>query len=139
MLDVEYEDYSYKPRPWPSEAPYPSHEAWHYFMHPEDCGTSAELKEILPIRVKGCITSHCRAFGMHIDERYSVLAIFIPAFIVVLLTLGAALWFIPLWLNRHPDDLVNATVPVMMALTVVGILVQLLASLLIFRWTASES
>ncbi|KAI9732723.1 MAG: hypothetical protein M1818_007457 [Claussenomyces sp. TS43310] len=40
--DPEFEDYRYMPRPWPSETPYPSHEVWHYFMHPEDCGTSMD-------------------------------------------------------------------------------------------------
>lgn len=90
---------------------------------------------MLPIRVKGPIVPRSRAFGMHVEERYSVLAIFAPVFVLFLLTVGATLWFIPLWLNKHPDDLQNATVPIMVAFTVVGLLVQLLVSLLIFRWT----
>jgi hypothetical protein len=103
-------------------------------MHPADCGTSTDLNKMLPIRIKDA-TSRIRAFGIHIEERYSVLAIFIPAFIMVLLTLGATLWFIPPWLNDHPGDLQNATVPVMVAFTVVGFFVQFFVSLLIFRWT----
>jgi len=133
--DPEFEDYYYRPRPWPSETPFPSHEVWHYFMHPEDCGTSTDLKEMLPTRFKGPIVSRSRAFGVHIEERYSALAIFIPAALMFLLTLGATLWFIPPWLKEHPDDLQNATVPIMVAFTVGGFFIQLVVSLLIFRWT----
>ncbi len=133
--DPEFEDYRYRPRPWPSETPYPSHEVWHYFMHPEDCGTSTDLKEMLPTRFKGPIAPRSRAFGVHIEERYSALAIFIPASFMFLLTLGATLWFIPPWLKEHPDDLQNATVPITVAFTVGGFFIQLGVSLLIFRWT----
>ena len=135
MGDPEFEDYRYRPRPWPSETSYPSHEVWHYFMHPEDCGTSTELKEMLPTRFKGPIPSRSRAFGVHIEERYSALAIFIPSSFMFLLTLGATLWFIPHWLKEHPDDLQNATVPITAAFTVGAFFIQLSVSLLIFRWT----
>jgi hypothetical protein len=136
MSDPEYGDYRYSPQPWPSGVPYPSREVWHYFMHPADCGTSRELNKMLPVRVEDATTSRIRAFGIHIEERYSALAIFIPASVMVLLTLGSTLWFIPAWLKNHSGDLQNATVPVIVAFTVVGSLVQLSVSLLIFRWTS---
>jgi hypothetical protein len=103
-------------------------------MRPADCGTSTDLNKMLPVRIKDAAT-RTRAFGVHIDERYSVLTIFVPALVMVLLTLGATLWFIPLWLSNHPGDLQNATVPVVLSFTVVGFFVQFFASLLIFRWT----
>lgn len=104
-------------------------------MHPEDCGTSTEFQEMLPTRSKGPIVSGSRAFGVHIEERYSALAIFIPAAFMFLLTLVPTLCFIPSWLKEHPDDLQNATVPIMVAFTVAGGFIQLVVSLLIFRWT----
>jgi hypothetical protein len=83
--DPEFKDYRYRPRPWPSETPYPSHEVWHYFNHPEDCGTSTDLKEMLPTPFKGPIAPRSRVFSVDIKERYSTLAIFIPAFLMFLL------------------------------------------------------
>lgn len=106
-------------------------------MYPEDCGTSSDLKDMLPTRLKGSIAPRSRAFGMHIEERYSILAIFIPALIVVVVTLGATLCFIPYWLKEHPGDLQNAAIPITVAFTVVGILLQLLISPLLFRWANS--
>ena len=136
-VDPEYDEYFYSPRPWPLETrPYPNSELWYYFKNPEDCATATKLNKKLPARISNIIASDARAFGIHIEERYSALAIFIPALTLLLLTLGATFWFAPLWLNNHPGDLQNATVPLMAAFTVVGVFVQLLVSLLIFRWTS---
>ncbi|KAF4996921.1 hypothetical protein FDECE_12244 [Fusarium decemcellulare] len=135
--DASDPEYRYSPRPWPFEVPYPSRELWHYFMHPEDCGTSTEMNQMLPIRVSDAIPHRIRAFGIHIEERYSVLTIFLPAFLMILLTFLATLWFIPAWLKNHPHDLQNATVPITLTFTVIGCFIQLLVSLLLFRWTST--
>ncbi|KAI0405371.1 hypothetical protein F4802DRAFT_180002 [Xylaria palmicola] len=133
--DPEYPEYQYQPRPWPAGALYPNNEVWHYFENPGDCGTSTYLRDVLPVQTAGGIGSRKRAFGLHIEEAYSAWAIFIPAFVVVLATLAATLWFIPRWLRGHPDDLQNAAVPVTVVFTVVGSVLQILVSLVIFRWT----
>lgn len=114
---------------------YPSGEVWHYFSNPSDCGTSTDLRSVLPVRIKGMIASRARAFGMHVEEAYSIWAILIPSCVAVLATLGATLWFIPHWLRGHPDDLQNATTPIQVVFTVVGCLVQIFVSLIVFRWT----
>ncbi|TGJ88493.1 hypothetical protein E0Z10_g353 [Xylaria hypoxylon] len=132
--DPEYSEYEYQPRPWPAGAPYPSNEVWHYFENPVDCGTSSCLSKILPVRIAGGIASRGRAFGIHIEEAYSIWAILIPSCIVVLATLAATLWFIPQWLRSHPDDLQNATVPIAVVFTVIGSLLQIIVSLVVFRW-----
>ncbi|KAK8848930.1 arginyl-trna synthetase [Apiospora arundinis] len=135
--DPEYPEYSYQPRPWPSDQFYPSNEVWHYFSHPSDCGTSDALNRVLPVRVKGTLDSHARAFGIYIEERYSVWAIFLPACVAIGITLAATLWFVPQWLSTHPDDLQGATVPTMLVSSVLGSLFQAFFSLLVFRWTHS--
>ena len=86
------------------------------------------------MRTKGTIASRARAFGIHVEEAYSIWAILIPSCVVVLATLGATLWFVPHWLRGHPDDLQNATIPVQVVFTVFGSLVQIFISLIMFRW-----
>lgn len=134
-LDPEYGDYCYKPQPWPADTPFPRNEVWHYLNHPEDCGTSIYAKDMLPIRTKGPIASHTRAFGMHLEERYSILAILLPSFILALLFLAPTGWVVGYWLHGHPNDLQNAVVPVNLAVSVFTLLINAHISLLIFRWT----
>jgi hypothetical protein len=74
---------------------------------------------------------------MHLEERYSILAIILPAFILLLLTLVPCTWFFPFWLANHPDDLQNASVPVNVAMSVLALVMNLPISLLIFRWTVT--
>jgi hypothetical protein len=112
---------------------FPNGEAWYFFMHPEDCGTSKALKEMLPKRKKD--VSNPEIYGLYIEQRHSVWQIFIPAFVVIVLTLGATLWFVPAWLKEHSGDLQNATVPLFLALAVVGLILQLSISVIIFRWS----
>ncbi|KAJ2999064.1 hypothetical protein NUW58_g123 [Xylaria curta] len=133
--DPEYIEYRFQPRPWPTGALYPSNEVWYYFRNPDDCGTSTDLNQILSVRIQGRLGSRARAFGIHIEEAYSVWAILVPSFVVVSVTLAATAWFIPLWLSTHPGDLQNATVPITVVFTVVGSLLQVVISLVIFRWT----
>lgn len=128
----EYPEYRFRP----VGAPYPSNEVWHFFQNPADCGTSTYLTEILPVRMQCGLGSRARAFGIHIEEAYSIWAIVVPSCIVVLVTLGATLWFAPLWLHTHPDDLQNATVPITAVFTIVGSLLQIVVSLIMFRWAA---
>lgn len=118
--DPVYAEYHYRPRPWPTFIPYPNNEAWHYFKHPVDCGTSTELNKELPVLVK---------------ERYSALVIFVVASFVCLITPVATLWFIPCWLEEYLGDLQNATTPIVIAFAVVNIFISLATSLLIFRLT----
>ena len=134
-LDPEYVDYCYKPQPWPADTPFPRNEVWHYLNHPGDCGTSANVKDMLPIRIKGPITSHTRAFGMHLEERYSILAILLPSLSLALLLLAPTGWFVGFWLDRHPNDLQNATVPVSLAVSALTLVINIPISLLVFRWT----
>lgn len=133
--DPVYTEYRYMPQPWPSFIPYPSEEAWYYFWHPEDCGTSSDLNSKLPVRFRDAIERHALAFGMHVEERPSALAIFLMAGFVCFLALAATLWFIPRWLEKHPGDLQNATAPVVVAFAVVNIFISVATSLLIFRLT----
>jgi hypothetical protein len=112
---------------------FPNGEAWYFFMHPEECGTSKALQEMLPKRKKD--ESNPKIYGLYIEQRHSVWQIFVPALLVILLTLSATIWFLPLWLKEHPGDLQNATVPLFLALTVVGLVLQLSMSLIIFRWS----
>jgi hypothetical protein len=114
---------------------FPNGEAWYFFNHPEDCGTSTALKEMLPKKSKDEEKSGTTVYGMYIEQRHSVWQIFVPAVLVLGLTLGGTLWFIPQWLKDHPGDLQNATVPVLLAFTVVQFALTLLTSLIIFRWS----
>ncbi|KAH8711840.1 hypothetical protein GQ44DRAFT_731073 [Phaeosphaeriaceae sp. PMI808] len=114
---------------------YPNGEAWYFFNHPEDCGTSTTLKEMLPKKFKDEEKSGTTVYGMYIEQRHSVWQIFIPAVLLLGLTLGSTLWFIPLWLKDHPGDLQNATVPALLAFTVIQFILALLTSLIIFQWS----
>jgi len=102
------------------------------------CGNSRTLNGALPVRLCEAIDSRVTAWGIHIVQRQSIIPIFIPVFVVAVLTVGSTLCFIPSWLNDHPDDLEGATVPVVVAFTVVGLLLQLLVSLLVFRITIRD-
>lgn len=128
-------DYTFMPRPWPSEIPFPSRELWYYFMRPDDCGTSTALNKMLPIKVVESSHSRMTAFGIFIEEGHSVIALCIPPLIIFLFTISATFWFVPQWLKEHPDDLQNATTPTITALTVVSFPIQLFISVLLFRWT----
>lgn len=133
--DPEYMEYRFNPRPWPPETPYPGHEVCWYFLHPEDCGTSKELKEMLPVRIKGSNITRCTAFGIYVEERYTFWVVFVPAVVIVVITLGSTLWFLPVWLKEHPTDLQNATIPVMLAVSVVSIVSNIMVSLFVVRIT----
>jgi hypothetical protein len=114
---------------------YPNGEAWYFFNHPEDCGTSTSLNEMLPKKSRDEEKSRIIVYGMYVEQRHSVWHIFVPAVLVLGFTLGGTLWFIPSWLKDHPGDLQNATVPVLLAFTVVQFVLTLLTSLIIFRWS----
>ena len=136
-FDQQFNEYSYAPRPWPEEWPFPNNELWYFLMHPEDCGTSSHLSQRLPRRLKGSLTPGDVAFGIHIEERYSVFAILIPAAFSILLSLVLTALFIKPWLSKHPDDLQNAAVPFNVVFTVLNSFLSLLVSLLLFRWTVT--
>lgn len=137
--EPEYEEYRYRPQPWPSDAPFPTSQVWHYLNHPEDCGTSGAAMDMLPIRIKGPIASQKRAFGMHLEERYSIWAILLPSLILALLVLVPTGWFIADWLRSHPNDLQNAVVPMTIAVSILTLVLNMLISLLMFRWTVSDA
>ena len=117
--------------------PYPGREAFWYFLHPEDCGTSSELQNKLPVRTNGALETQCRAFGVFVEQRYSAWAILLPTVLIILVTIGSTTWFIPAWLLDHPGDLQNATVPFTMTVTLMSTLVNILVSLFLFRITNS--
>lgn len=135
--DPEYGSYKYTPSPWEDGKPCPclSGEAWYFFQNPEECCNSTALNAALPVLLNTTPNSRIKAWGVYIEQRHSVLPILIPAIILVSATLGATFWFIAPWLKDHPGDLQNATVPVIVAFTVIGFFLQLLISLLIFRWS----
>ncbi len=128
-------DYHYLPKPWPSKAPYPHNEVWFFFQNPTMCGTTKKLSKKLPVLINDASSHRSAAFGIHVEERYSAMAIFVFGIIMCLLALGATAIFIPHWLKGHPDDLQNATVPAMLVLGVINTMVPLSVSLLVFRIT----
>ncbi|CAI6282786.1 unnamed protein product [Periconia digitata] len=135
--DPEYTEYTFQPRPWPCDSQYPGGEVCFFFHNPSECGTSSILKETLPVRTTGPIKTRCRAFGIYVEERYSFWALVVLALAMVIFTLGVTMWFVPEWLRDHPGDLQNATVPVMLAVSVVSIFSNLLVSLFVVRMSSS--
>lgn len=135
--DPDYDSYKYEPSPWQDGTPCPclSGEAWYFFQHPDECGTSRFLNDTLPVRLHATTGSGFTAWGLYIEQRHSVLAIFVPTLAMIVATLGATLWFVKPWLKDHPGDLQNATIPVIVAVTTLSMLLQLLTSLLVFRWS----
>ncbi|KZL78246.1 cyclin-dependent protein kinase complex component [Colletotrichum tofieldiae] len=135
--DPEYRKYDYCPRPWEDgkDLPCSSGEAWYFYNNPDECCNSTQLNQSLPKRLEDTGQSRLTGWGIHVQQRYSILVIFVPVMIVTGITLIATLWFIPYWLETHQDDLQNATVPVMLALTTVQFILQFLVSLVVFRWS----
>lgn len=130
--DPEYHEYRYFPRPWPAQLPFPDREICWYFLHPEDCGTSSSLNQMLPARVGDDLVTHRRAFGIYIEELYSLWAIFIPVLLLSSMLLGATLWFI----KGHTDDLQTAIVPFTVASSIGTLVINVSVSLLLFRMLA---
>ncbi|CAM1501956.1 Fc.00g039400.m01.CDS01 [Cosmosporella sp. VM-42] len=130
--DPEYSEYRYSPRPWPASLPFPAREICWYFLHPQDCGTSSALNEMLPVRVRSGLATHRRAFGIYIEQRYSVWAIFVPVVVLSAMLLGATLWFV----KSHTDDLQTAIVPFTVASSIATLVVNVAVSLLLFRMLA---
>ena len=135
--DPEYNDYVYAPNPWPLDMrEFPRNELWYFFSHPTACGTSTHLTRSLPAHTKGGMPEpRARAFGIHIGEQYSLWAIFLPVCVLVSVTLGVSLWFVPVWLRDHLEDLQGAAMPAGVTTGVATCLLQVLISLLVFRWT----
>lgn len=111
----------------------------HYLRDPTRCGEDHKVKGILPIRTKGEIDkSDMRAFGIHFEERYSIWIVLLPSALLALLVLVPAAWFFWYWLNFHPGDLQNASVPLIVGLSVLTFATSIPVSLLTFRWTILE-
>lgn len=138
--DPQFAEYLYNPRPWPDERPLPNAEFWHFFMHPEDCGTSTYLNDTLPTRLNGPIEGNrVIGFGVHIVERYSVLVIFVlPSIVTILVLLAPTLWFFKPWLTAHPDDLQNAAVPFSMVSGPLFFLLNMVVTVALFRFTVDH-
>lgn len=130
--DPEYSEYRYSPNPWPAGLPFPVQEMCWYFLHPEDCGTSSALNEMLPARIRGDLETHHKAFGIYIEQQYSVWAIFIPIVVLSCAFLGGTLWFI----KGHTDDLQTAIVPFTVASSLGTLVLNAGVSLLLFRMGA---
>jgi hypothetical protein len=120
---------------WQEGDPYPNNETWFFFSHPGACGNSTALREMLPKRTKDEAKSGTTMYGLYIEQRHSILQILIPVVVVLGLTLGGTLWFVIPWLSNHPDDLQGATVPVLLAFTLVQFMLTLLTTLVVFRWS----
>lgn len=135
--EPEYVNYVYSPRPWKEGDPIPClpGEAWFFFQNPDKCGNFKGLNGTLPVRTSDMLAFRVKAWGMYIERRFSIFPILVPTLMAALLTLGCTLCFIPLWLEEHPGDLQNATVPVMAVFTVAVFFLQILVSLLAFRWS----
>lgn len=132
-----YMSYHYLPRPWRDgmASPCQGGEAWYFFNNPDECCTSTQLNRSLPARRGDAEGSRIVAWGVHVEQRYSVLVILVPVLVVTGVTLIATVWFIPHWLGGHEDDLQNPTVPATLALGVVQFILQFLVSLVVFRWS----
>ena len=87
---------------------------------------------MLPARVRSDLVTHRRAFGIYVEELYSVWAIFIPVLGLSILLLGATLWFI----RGHTDDLQTAIVPFTVATSIGTLVINVAVSLLLFRMLA---
>lgn len=117
----------------------PKMKVWHYLNHPEHCGTSKSIRKELPLRIRGEVEkSGVRAFGIHFEERPSVLMILVPVAIVALAVLITGVWYFIDSLNRNPDDLQNASVPLMIGMSFLAFAAAIPVSLLTFRWTMIE-
>lgn len=133
----EFQNYTYTPSPWVENSRFPcsSNELWLLFEDPEECGTSKDLNESLPVRCGDPDRSRIDAWGVHMEQEYSANLMIIPVLIIDCLTLAGALWYMPFWLENHPGDLQNATVPVFLGMAIVGFLLHLPISFICSRWT----
>lgn len=87
---------------------------------------------MLPARVASDLKTHRRAFGIYVQEQYSVWAIFLPVVGLTCIMLVATLWFI----KDHKDDLQTAIVPFTVASSIGTLVVNVAVSLLLFRMLA---
>lgn len=136
--DPEYTDYYYTPNPWPEDRSFPNGEVWHFLNHPEYCGTSTETKDMLPVRLKGPIGSRTQAFGMYLNEEYSLLVITLPTILLSLLLMIPSGWFMGFWLDEHPNDLQNASIPMHIVSSLLNLFINIPLTLLLFRWSRSS-
>ena len=88
---------------------------------------------MLPARINGPITTHCRAFGIYVEEHYTFWVVVLPALVALVFTLVITLCVLPVWLKDHPGDLQNATIPALLALNVVSIFINCIFSLFVVR------
>ncbi len=86
------------------------------------------------MRLADTSESNIVAWGVHVEQRWSFLVIFIPVMTVILATVGATLWFVFWWLEHHPDDLQGATVPITLAIAVTTPFISTAVCLVLFRW-----
>lgn len=135
IKDPEYPDYN---SPWPPEELFPGSEVFYYWQDPEECGTAANLKKLLPIRLKGQIRAQTRAFGMHIVEHPNFWINFLPYFCLYLLVLVGTGVFMGHWLVQKPGDVQNAFVSVMIGIGVLTIVMPMWASFLMFKMTVAS-
>lgn len=122
-------DTDYKPV-WPNNRPFPNGQTLHYLEHPDDCGTSSWLNKKLPVRLTkppkpdadDMTDPSFVAFGIHVEQGLNVCVLALFLVLIFIVVFGGTIWLIPWWLNSHPDDLQNATVPiVVVSATVLGI------------------
>ncbi|KAH3981626.1 hypothetical protein HBI56_165430 [Parastagonospora nodorum] len=120
---------------WEEKDPLPSGELWHYFNDPKQCGTDSTLQKMLPKKINNDVLAKKKVYGMFVEQRHSVWQIVILNLLVLALTLGGTIWFIPRWLKEHPGDLQNAIVPSTLALMILQFVSQLCVSVVVFRWS----
>jgi hypothetical protein len=80
------------------------------------------------------VADHCReAFGIHVEQELPLRILVLSLLLVFLAVFGGTVWFIPFWLNNHPGDLQNATVPIVVASAVVMGVTSICLAVLFFR------
>ncbi|SPJ79161.1 uncharacterized protein FTOL_07552 [Fusarium torulosum] len=123
----EYENYVYRPSPWKDGCRLPclNGQAWFFFNNPDECGTSRQLNDTLPVRRSDTRDSYITAWGIHLERRPSVLIIALPVLLASLLIITATIWFVPLWLENHPGDLQGAMVLTVVAITVLHFVIDM--------------
>lgn len=108
---------NYEYRPAKGVPPVESRLLMEYFEDPSCAGTSAFTLEALPRKTNGEMTQLERyGWGLHACEHLS----FFRITILYLAILAWPVWFLMDWLEKHPGDLQNASVPLFLALAFIA-------------------
>lgn len=139
-------DYKFTPKPWKKTSLLPTTETLHYLEHPEESGTTSQISKKLPVRLTDIPKADAfdetgdafEAFGIHIEQALPVRTLALSLVFIFVLVFGSTIWFIPFWLNNHPDDLQNATVPLVVTSAIVLSVTSITLAVLFFMQQKSH-